>query len=109
MQVRRLRILATEIFKTLNNLNPVYMKNIFKTSSLRKSERLRYNIQVQRYNQIKYGRNSLRVLGPKLWNSLPNEAKSINTLPKFKLFINNWGTDCCPHYKRFLSYCSSVD
>ena len=29
MEIKRLRILATEIFKTINNLNPVFMKNIF--------------------------------------------------------------------------------
>ena len=30
MEIRRLRTLAVEIFKTLNEINPPYMKNIFK-------------------------------------------------------------------------------
>ena len=29
MEVKRLRILAVEIFKTINNLNPRFMQNIF--------------------------------------------------------------------------------
>ena len=29
MEVRRLRTLALETFKTLNDLNPAFMKNIF--------------------------------------------------------------------------------
>ena len=29
MEIKRLRNLATEIFKTVNNLNPSFMKNIF--------------------------------------------------------------------------------
>ena len=29
MEIKRLRNLATEIFKTINNLNPSFMKNIF--------------------------------------------------------------------------------
>ena len=29
MEIRRLRTLAVEIFKTLNEINPPYMKNIF--------------------------------------------------------------------------------
>ena len=29
MEIKRLRTLATEIFKTMNNINPSYMKNIF--------------------------------------------------------------------------------
>ena len=32
MEIRRLRTLALEIFKTLNNLNPTFMKNIFNFS-----------------------------------------------------------------------------
>ena len=108
LQVKRLRILATEIFKTLNGLNPSYMKTIFKASSLRRSSRLQFNMEVQKYNQIKYGRNSLRILGPMLCNSLPNEAKSTKSLPKFKQFIKSCGNNTCPHYKRFMSYISSV-
>ena len=29
MEIKRLRCLALEIFKTVNNLNPYYMKKIF--------------------------------------------------------------------------------
>ena len=29
MEIKRLRVLATEIFKTVNNLNPNYMKDVF--------------------------------------------------------------------------------
>ena len=35
MEIKRLRCLALEIFKTLNNLNPYYMKEMFsKTTNL---------------------------------------------------------------------------
>ena len=108
MKVKRLRVLATEIFKTLHNLNPKYMQTIFKKSNNRRSERLKYNIEVAKYNQSTYGKNSLRVLGPMLWNSLPSEAKMINSLPHFKAFIKEWGTQNCPHYRRFLNYTSAI-
>ena len=29
LEIRRIKLLATEIFKTINNLNPSYMKEIF--------------------------------------------------------------------------------
>ena len=29
MKIKRLQTLATEVFKTINNINPLYMKNIF--------------------------------------------------------------------------------
>ena len=108
MKIKRLRILAIEVFKTLHNLNPSYMKEIFQKSSFRTSERLKFNIKVHSYNQTRFGKNSLRFVGPMLWNSLPNEVKSITTLPKFKLFMKTWGTEACPHYKRFVSYFNSI-
>ena len=33
MQIKRIKQLAIEIFKTVNNLNPDFMKNIFTTTS----------------------------------------------------------------------------
>ena len=112
MKVKRLlnplRVLATEIFKTLNNLNPKYMQTIFQKSNNRRSERLKSNIEVAKYNQSTFGKKSLRVLGPMLWNSLPLEAKTIDSLPHFKAFINEWGTENCPHYRRFTNYISAI-
>ena len=29
MKIKKLRTLATEVFKTINNINPLHMKNIF--------------------------------------------------------------------------------
>ena len=108
MEVKRLRVLAVEIFKTLHNLNPAYMKNIFHRSINRTSERFKFNIQTQRFNQVKFGRNSLRVIGPILWNSLPNNVKSLQSLPQFKKFINSWGNFGCPHYEKFQSYYTAI-
>ena len=33
MEGKHLRALASEIFKTINNINPKFMKNIFKTKN----------------------------------------------------------------------------
>ena len=43
MEVRRLRNLALETFKTLNDLNPTFIKNLFATreSSKRRKNKLR--------------------------------------------------------------------
>ena len=37
MEIKKLRNLATEIFKTVNNLNPSFMKNIFTSKKKSKS------------------------------------------------------------------------
>ena len=67
MNVKRLRALCIEIFKTLNNLNPSFMKEIF---SLRQTnrpvwEKYKLNLDIPSYNQITFGRKALIFYGPK--------------------------------------------
>ena len=61
MEVKRLRSLALEIYKTLNHLNPDYMFEIFKQTENRNSQRFKDNIASQSFKQIKYGKNSIRI------------------------------------------------
>ena len=93
MEVKRLRNLALEIFKTLNHLNPEYMKEIFyKTTNLTHRP---FNIKVNQNNTTKYGNNttkygnnttkygnkSLRSLRRHISNFLPKQIKMRNRLP----------------------------
>ena len=67
LHVGRIKTLATEIYKTLHSLNPSYISEIFKENSTgRRQLRSKYNLTVQRYNTVTFGRNSLRFLGPKI-------------------------------------------
>ena len=86
MEVKRLRNLALEIFKTLNHRNPEYMKEIFyKTANLTHRP---FNIKVSQNNTIKYGNKSLRSWGPHIWNSLPKQIKEETKYNKFKNYID---------------------
>ena len=87
MEVDRLKKLCIEIYKTLNNLNAPYMKTIFRKPSNRTSNRLKHNIYTPKHYQATFGTKSLRVLGPKLWNTLPENIKSADSLPIFKRLI----------------------
>ena len=107
MEIKRFRTLAIEIYKTLNGLNPTYMRDIFNIPMNRTSKRLT-NLESKRFKSVKFGRNSLRILGPILWNSLPANVKNLSSLNHFKRFIQNWGTSNCPHLKKFYSYISSI-
>ena len=62
MEVKRLRILALDVFKTINNMNPEYMKEIFHKTALTKRRPL--NLGVNENHTTKYGNKSLRCLGP---------------------------------------------
>ena len=94
MTTSRLRTLCLEIYKTLNDLNPSYMKDIFKKRENRHSNRHNY-IDVPMVNQVTYGKHSMRSLGPKIWNSLPEHIKSSDTLSIFKKSIKTWDGDTC--------------
>ena len=108
IKVKNLQILATEIFKTLQNINPSYIKDIFQISNNRTSSRLKYNIKSQSFKKVKFGKKSLRILGPILWNSLPNNLKSISSINSFKSEIKKWGQYGCPHYHKFNNYMTSI-
>ena len=73
MSVIRLRSLCEEIFKTVNNISPPFMKDIFcENDNGRDREQNIKNLIVKRKRTVTFGTNSLTVLGAKLWNNLPS-------------------------------------
>ena len=98
MHVSSLRALCIEIYKTMKQLNPAFMQNIFSFKSsvnLSRSQRNPYDLLHHRPNQTNFGTNSLRALGPKIWNGLPNEMKSAQNIDVFKRLIKKWdGVEC---------------
>ena len=98
MNVNRLRILCIEIYKTINNLNPEFMRDLF---SLRETNRLirkiyMLNLSLPVHNQVTFGSKSLKICKrPKIWNSLPYHIKSSENLELIKMIIKHWnGTRC---------------
>ena len=57
MSINRLRTLYVEIYKTLNELNPSFMKNIFTVKETDRLTRERYkvNLNTPSYNQMAFG------------------------------------------------------
>ena len=84
MLVARQRILCIEIFKTVKQLNPPFMQNIFRLRSSHYSLRNPNSLAHVRPNQTTFGSNSLSCIGPQIWNGLPNEIKSAENLKSFK-------------------------
>ena len=101
MNIKRMRSIAIEIFKTINNLNPPFMKEIFVEKV---NPKVRPNdIVVKAHSTATYGDRSLAALGPKIWNSLPESIKSENNYSRFKEYIKTWfGPTChCTYCKNF--------
>ena len=68
MNPRRTRSLRIEIYKTINNLNPESMKNLFKVRKTNRALRGQYklNIEIPKFNQVSFGTKSLRIQGPRI-------------------------------------------
>ena len=97
MNRRRTRSLCIEIYKTINNLNPEFMKNLFKVRKTNRAQREQYklNLEIPKSNQVSFGTNSLRIQGPRVWNALPFHNKSKETLQAFKYVIKFWDGSKC--------------
>ena len=81
MKLRRLKTLAIEIFKTVNELNPNFMKTIFTSKT---------NYRVRPFDLLVKNRNTEMALGPKIWNALPENIKKETSFSKFKEYIKSW-------------------
>ena len=86
MNVRRLKTLCVEIYKSLNDLNPIFMNDNFKLKINRREVRDKYklNLDIPKWNQRTLNYKSLKAVGPKIWNNLPYHIKSSDNLDTFK-------------------------
>ncbi|XP_057296307.1 uncharacterized protein LOC130625272 [Hydractinia symbiolongicarpus] len=102
MSVYRLKTLCTEIYKTMHELNPTYIKDIFKFHGSGRPVRSQNvnNLTVPNIDTVSFGTKSLSSLGPKIWNKLPNHLKSSESLSTFKNAIKSWNGIKC--------FCESV-
>ena len=87
MLVASQRILCIKIFKTVKQLNPPFMHNIFKSWSSYYSLRNPNNLAHVRPNQTTFGSNSLMSNAPQIRNGFPNGTKSAENLTSYKDLI----------------------
>ena len=75
---RNLQTLSVEMFKVTNGLSPEIFSNLFE-----KKDHTIYNFRnnsrfdIPKVNTVLSGSESISVLGPKTWNSLPTELKEL--------------------------------
>ena len=86
IHVRNLRILATELYKTKENLAAPIMHEIFEQRNIQ------YNLRSQTDFQL----GSVKTVNCGLWNIVPFEIKNSETLAQFKMKIKSWKPTHCP-------------
>ena len=89
--------LCNEIFKTLNDIKPSFIKDIFKLRMTNRPtwEKYKLNLETPNSNQLRFGTKRLKCLSPKVWHSLPYHIKSSENLIIFKTLKKNWNGTAC--------------
>ena len=104
VHIQTIKVLALEIYKSLNNLNPSFMKEYFAEKTLNHDLRVGNPLEIPKVRTTNYGIKSLRFQGPKIWNSLPTYIKSAENSNKFKGLIKTWFLE----NKCFCSFCNKT-
>jgi hypothetical protein len=104
LYINRLRSMAVEVFKALNDYSPEYIKDMFEIKDINYNLRTAVSLKQPKYNSITHGFNSFRYKGTKIWNDLPHEIKSCLSLKEFIEMIKKWqGPKClCVMCERLL-------
>ena len=83
--------LATEIYKSLTDVNRDFMKNYFSIKEIPYSLRNGSVLKIPSTRSTYYGTNSIHFHAYLLWNKLPNKLKESQSLPEFKYKIDRVG------------------
>ena len=73
------------------------MKQIFELRETNRNvrEKYRVNLNIPNYNQVTFGKKSLRIFRQKIRNNLPYHIKSSKNLESFKTVIKKWDVNNC--------------
>lgn len=94
LYVQRLRNLNIEVYKCFNGIGPRYMHHIFQPKNTKYNLRNVHCLEIPRHDTCKYGFNTFKYQGAKLWNSLEDDAKLLN-FNMFKQFMSKWQPQQC--------------
>ena len=73
---KNLQVLATEVYKALNNLASPLMSELFKEKDIKYNLRKRNTLVSKNVKTTTYGLDSVSHLAPKLWMQVPIDMKN---------------------------------
>ena len=97
IQHKNILALAIEMFKVANKTSPEIMQEVFQIK-----DQGYYFLKTQRdfvippVKSVNYGLESIRFLGPKIWETLPDNLKNKESIESFNMAINEWKPESCP-------------
>jgi hypothetical protein len=95
LHLKRLKSIACEVFKSLNDLNPIFMKRMFNLKDTEYDLRNTHILVQPKFDKMRYGKATFSYYGAHLWNLLPNDIKVCETLSNFKDILRMWDGPAC--------------
>ncbi len=95
LHIRRIKAIAMEVFKSLNNLNPKFMNEIFEIKEIPYELRDTKVLVQPKFQKMTYGKNTFQYYGSHIWNLLPNNIKECTTQTSFKTLLDTWSGPSC--------------
>ncbi len=95
LHVRRIKAIACEVFKSLTDQNPTFMKDMFKKNDTVYKLHDGTTLVQPKFNTITYGRNTFSYYGSHVWNNLPNNVKCNVSYETFKTLLKEWEGPTC--------------
>ena len=98
LHVKRLKLMACEVFKMVNKLSPEYIQDMISIKTSTYNFRGERKADIPRVNTTRYGLRSFRSEAPRIWNSLPSNLRVAESYPQFRRLLRRWdGLGCgCP-------------
>ena len=95
IHVKNLQKLMTEIYKSMNHLNPSLVWEFHEKKHVTYNLRIQYLCKLPTIKTLGFGLESLSFRGSFLWNTLDDSIKQKSTLSAFKKRIRDWAGDKC--------------
>ena len=72
----RLHCIAAEAYKCINNISPVYLRDLVEIKQSNYTFRYQNTAKLPTVRTVTYGRRSFRFESARVWNSLPNDIRT---------------------------------
>ena len=98
LHVRRMKQMATEVFKIVTDMPPEYIIDLITIQNSSYNFRRENQVSIPQVKNTRYGLRSFRHEDARIWNCLPNDLSKAESFPQFRRLLHAWdGIICkCP-------------
>ena len=96
MHHRNMQKLDIEMYKVKYNILPCPIAEVISKRDIHYNMREVSDFERERHNTVLCGSETLRILGPKIWDLIPSDIKLASLLSIFKSLIKKWSIQRCP-------------